>query len=116
MLKSDEGKTVSYWEASEDLWNKNALVESIETDICIIGGGISGLTTAYLLAKAGKRVVVIDDGAIGGGETSRTTAHLSNALDDRIYRVEEWHGAEKAKLAVESHASARRCESCIWRE
>ncbi len=106
MLKSDEGKTVSYWEASEDLWNKNALVESIETDICIIGGGISGLTTAYLLAKAGKRVVVIDDGAIGGGETSRTTAHLSNALDDRIYRVEEWHGAEKAKLAVESHASA----------
>ncbi len=106
MLKSDEGKTVSYWEASEDLLNKNALAESIETDVCIIGGGISGLTTAYLLTKAGRRVVVIDDGAIGGGETSRTTAHLSNALDDRIYRVEEWHGAAKAKLAVESHASA----------
>ncbi len=106
MLKSDEGKTVSYWEASEDLLNKNALAESIEADVCIIGGGISGLTTAYLLTKAGKRVAVVDDGAIGGGETSRTTAHLSNALDDRIYRVEEWHGAEKAKLAVESHGSA----------
>jgi len=106
MLKSDEGKTVSYWEASEDLSNKNALDESIETDVCIVGGGIAGLTTAYLLAKAGKRIVVIDDGAIGGGETCRTTAHLSNALDDRIYRVEDWHGEEKAKLAVDAHTRA----------
>ena len=106
MLKSDEGKTVSYWEASEDLLNKNALNESIETDVCIVGGGIAGLTTAYLLAKAGKRIVVIDDGAIGGGETCRTTAHLSNALDDRIYRVEDWHGEEKAKLAVDAHTRA----------
>ena len=106
MTKSDEGKTVSYWEASEDLLNKTALDESIETDVCIVGGGIAGITTAYLLTKAGKKVVVIDDGAIGGGETSRTTAHLSNALDDRIYRVEGWHGEEKAKLAVEAHARA----------
>lgn len=106
MLKSDEGKTVSYWEASEDLLNKPAIDNSIETDVCIIGGGISGLTTAYLLAKAGRRVIVIDDGAIGGGETSRTTAHLSNAIDDRIYRVEKWHGEEKAKLAVEAHTRA----------
>lgn len=106
MTKSDEGKTVSYWEASEDLLNKTALDESIETDVCIIGGGIAGITTAYLLTKAGKKVVVIDDGAIGGGETSRTTAHLSNALDDRIYRVEGWHGEEKAKLAVDAHARA----------
>ncbi|HEX8287240.1 MAG TPA: FAD-dependent oxidoreductase [Pyrinomonadaceae bacterium] len=106
MQKSDEGKTVSYWEASEDLLNKTALGESIETDVCIIGGGISGLTTAYLLAKEGRRVVVIDDGTIGGGETSRTTAHLSNAIDDRIYRIEKWHGEENARLAVESHARA----------
>ncbi|HEX8250148.1 MAG TPA: FAD-dependent oxidoreductase [Pyrinomonadaceae bacterium] len=106
MIKSDEGKTVSYWEASEDLLNKSALGESIETDVCIIGGGISGLTTAYLLTKAGKKVVVIDDGTIGGGETSRTTAHLSNALDDRIYRVEKWHGEEHARLAVQSHGAA----------
>ncbi|HEY0049465.1 MAG TPA: FAD-dependent oxidoreductase [Pyrinomonadaceae bacterium] len=106
MIKSDEGKTVSYWEASEDLLNKSALGDSVETDVCIIGGGISGLTTAYLLTKAGKKVVVIDDGAIGGGETSRTTAHLSNALDDRIYRIEKWHGEEKARLAVQSHGAA----------
>jgi glycine/D-amino acid oxidase-like deaminating enzyme/nitrite reductase/ring-hydroxylating ferredoxin subunit len=106
MKKSDEGKTVSYWEASEELLEKDALRRSIETEICIIGAGISGLTTAYLLAKAGKKVVVIDDGTIGGGESSRTTAHLSNAIDDRIYRIEDWHGKEKAKLAVEAHTKA----------
>jgi glycine/D-amino acid oxidase-like deaminating enzyme/nitrite reductase/ring-hydroxylating ferredoxin subunit len=106
MKKSDEGKTVSYWEASAELLEKDSLNQSIETDVCIVGGGISGLTTAYLLTKAGVKVVVVDDGLIGGGETARTTAHLSNALDDRIYRVEEWHGAEKAKLAVESHGAA----------
>ena len=106
MLKSDEGKTVSYWEQSENLPDKPALDNSIETEVCVIGGGISGLTTAYLLSKTGRRVIVIDDGAIGGGETCRTTAHLANALDDRIYRVEEWHGEEKAHLAVAAHARA----------
>jgi glycine/D-amino acid oxidase-like deaminating enzyme/nitrite reductase/ring-hydroxylating ferredoxin subunit len=106
MWKSDEGSNVSYWQASKDGLQNESLSESIETDVCIIGGGISGLTTAYLLTKAGKKVIVIDDGTIGGGETSRTTAHLSNAIDDRIYRIEKWHGEEKARLAVESHASA----------
>ena len=106
MTKSDEGRTVSVWEATEDLPQSYALGQSTETDVCVIGGGISGLTTAYLLAKAGKRVVVIDDGAIGGGETSQTTAHLSNAIDDRIYRIEKWHGEEKAKLAVAAHGQA----------
>ncbi|MEJ7847416.1 MAG: FAD-dependent oxidoreductase [Pyrinomonadaceae bacterium] len=106
MWKSDEGKNVSYWQASEDDLPTGALMESINTEVCIIGGGISGLTTAYLLTKAGRKVVVMDDGVIGGGETSRTTAHLSYAVDDRIYRIEKWHGEEKAKLAVESHANA----------
>jgi glycine/D-amino acid oxidase-like deaminating enzyme/nitrite reductase/ring-hydroxylating ferredoxin subunit len=106
MWKSDEGKTVSYWQETGDEPAGGSLSESIETDVCIIGGGISGLTTAYLLGKAGRRVIVIDDGVIGGGETSRTTAHLSNAIDDRYYRIEKWHGAEKARLAVEAHARA----------
>ena len=106
MWKGDEGKTVSYWEETGNGLKNESLNESIETDVCVIGGGIAGLTTAYLLAKAGKRVVVIDDGVIGGGETARTTAHLSNAIDDRIYRIAEWHGEEKARLAVESHGAA----------
>jgi len=59
------------------------LKESIRTDICIVGAGIAGLTTAYLLGREGRSVVVLDDGAVGGGMTGRTTAHLTNAYDDR---------------------------------
>ena len=50
--------------------------------------------------------MVLDDGAVGGGETGRTTAHLSNALDDRYYVLERLHGEEGARLAAESHAAA----------
>lgn len=106
MWESDEGSTVSYWQASQDGPQPEALAESVDSDVCVIGGGIAGLTTAYLLTRAGKRVIVIDDGPIGGGETSRTTAHLTNAIDDRFYRIAKWHGDEKAKLAIESHAAA----------
>ena len=81
MWESDEGANVSYWQASEDGLRNGILTETIDTDVCIIGGGISGLTTAYLLAKAGKKVAVIDDGVIGGGETARTTAAFE--LGDR---------------------------------
>ncbi len=106
MNKSDEGKTISYWEATEDLPEGQTRSVNTGYDVCIVGGGIAGLTTAYLLARSGKTVCVVDDGLIGGGETCRTTAHLSNAIDDRIYRIEKWHGKEKAKLAVQSHVRA----------
>ena len=52
------------------------------------GAGIAGMTTAYLLGREGKSVVVLDDGPIGGGMTGRTTAHLVNALDDRYFELE----------------------------
>jgi glycine/D-amino acid oxidase-like deaminating enzyme/nitrite reductase/ring-hydroxylating ferredoxin subunit len=58
------------------------------------------------LAQAGRSVIVIDDGPIGGGETARTTAHLSWAIDDRIYRIADWHGEDKARIAVDSHRKA----------
>ncbi|HJS50724.1 MAG TPA: FAD-dependent oxidoreductase [Pyrinomonadaceae bacterium] len=108
MRKSDAGHTTSCWEASEKLIDRRSGLanKTEEYDVCIVGAGIAGLTTAYLLSKAKKKVIVVDDGLIGGGETSRTTAHLSNAIDDRIYRIEEWHGKENAKLAVESHTKA----------
>ena len=66
MWGSDEGKNVSYWQASADGLRNDSLGKSTETEVCVIGGGIAGLTTAYLLARAGRQVLVIDDGPIGG--------------------------------------------------
>ena len=79
--------------------------------------GIAGITTAYCLAREGKSVVVLDDGLIGGGETSRTTAHLSNAMDDRYFEIERLHGQEGARLCAESHTTAiDRIESIVAEE
>jgi Rieske Fe-S protein len=57
-------------------------------------------------ACEGRSVVVVDDGPIGGGQTGRTTAHLSNAMDDLYQTIAKIHGAEGARLAAESHTAA----------
>jgi glycine/D-amino acid oxidase-like deaminating enzyme/nitrite reductase/ring-hydroxylating ferredoxin subunit len=75
-------------------------------DVVIVGGGIAGVTTAYLLSKSGKKVVVVEDGYIASGETGRTTAHITHALDDRYYNLEQVHGIEGARIAAESHTAA----------
>jgi glycine/D-amino acid oxidase-like deaminating enzyme/nitrite reductase/ring-hydroxylating ferredoxin subunit len=85
---------------------QSPLSERISADVCIVGAGIAGMTTAYLLAREGKSVVVLDDGPIGGGMTGRTTAHLVTALDDRYFELERLHGEDGARLAAGSHAAA----------
>jgi glycine/D-amino acid oxidase-like deaminating enzyme/nitrite reductase/ring-hydroxylating ferredoxin subunit len=79
---------------------------NVSCDVCVIGAGIAGLTTAYFLIRSGLKVFVLDDGAVGGGETSRTTAHLTAVLDKRYHGLEELHGLEGARLAAESHTLA----------
>jgi ribulose 1,5-bisphosphate synthetase/thiazole synthase len=65
-----------------------SLIADQSTDVCVIGAGIAGLSTAYLLAREGQSVIVLEDGQPGSGESGRTTAHLSNVLDDRYYELE----------------------------
>jgi glycine/D-amino acid oxidase-like deaminating enzyme/nitrite reductase/ring-hydroxylating ferredoxin subunit len=91
-----------------------SLQASESAQVCVIGAGIAGLTTAYLLQKAGKSVVVVDEGQIGAGETGRTSAHISNALDDRYFELERLHGEDGAHLAAQSHTAAiARIESLV---
>src|SRR5688572_18049593 len=82
------------------------LTTDVETDVCIIGAGIAGMTTAYLLAREGQRVVILDDGPVAGGETCRTTAHLVNAPDTYFMELERLYGEHQARLAAESHTAA----------
>jgi glycine/D-amino acid oxidase-like deaminating enzyme/nitrite reductase/ring-hydroxylating ferredoxin subunit len=90
------------------------LEKDVRAMVCVIGAGISGMTTAYTLARAGKAVVVIDDGPIGGGESGRTTAHITAALDDRYTEIEKMHGVGGAMIAAESHTAAiNRVESIV---
>ena len=105
-MHSDSGHTQSVWMDTAQVPEYPALMESTRADVCVVGAGIAGLTTAYLLAREGKSVVVLDDGPIAGGETGRTTAHLSNVFDDRYFEVERLHGEDSARLTLESHTIA----------
>jgi glycine/D-amino acid oxidase-like deaminating enzyme/nitrite reductase/ring-hydroxylating ferredoxin subunit len=105
-MKPTSGTTESVWMATADPPSQKPLAKDTSTTVCIVGAGIAGLTTAYLLAREGKAVVVLDDGPIGGGMTARTTAHLTCALDDRFYELERLFGEEGSRLAAQSHTAA----------
>jgi glycine/D-amino acid oxidase-like deaminating enzyme/nitrite reductase/ring-hydroxylating ferredoxin subunit len=106
MINHDSGNTTSIWMAAPGAPLTIPLTEHLTVDVCVIGAGIAGLTTAYMLCREGRLVAVLDDGQIGGGETSRTTAHLVNALDRRYSDLESLHGESGARRAAGSHTAA----------
>src|SRR5262245_21540330 len=88
-----------------------------QADVCVVGAGIAGLSTAYLLSQTGKTVVLIDDGEIGHGMIGVTSAHLTCMLDDRYGEIERIHGASYARLAARSHQAAiNRIEAIVGNE
>ena len=100
------GHNISLWVDTTLPIKYSKLGQSLETEIVIVGGGLAGLSVGYCLSKAGKKVVILEDGFLGSGETGRTTAHITNALDDRYYEIQRIHGKEAASLAAASHTSA----------
>jgi glycine/D-amino acid oxidase-like deaminating enzyme/nitrite reductase/ring-hydroxylating ferredoxin subunit len=75
-------------------------------DVVIVGGGITGLTAAYLMKLAGKKVAVIEKGRIADAETGHTTAHLTQVMDDRLSELVDRFGKERARMAWEGHVAA----------
>jgi len=105
MVTSEDDPTRSAW-MDVPAPDYAPLGEDTAADVCIVGAGIAGMTTAYALAAEGRNVVVLDDGPVGGGMTRRTTAHLTNAIDDRYVHLERLHGRDGARQAAESHTAA----------
>jgi glycine/D-amino acid oxidase-like deaminating enzyme/nitrite reductase/ring-hydroxylating ferredoxin subunit len=101
-MKHPGGESLSLWEGSQDLPDFPPVAADETADVCIIGGGISGLSTAYELVRAGRSVIVIDDGPIAGGETGRTTAHIATEMDDRYFEIARIHGEQQARLCADS--------------
>lgn len=110
------GAHTSFWKASAKLPTFEKLESNVDAEVAIVGGGIAGLTTAYLLLKSGRQVILFEDGELASGETGRTTAHLTYSLDDRYYFLEETFGKEKTRLAAKSHAKAIDTIEAIVRE
>src|SRR5205814_1502630 len=107
------GANRSFWERTAPKFSTAPLQHDITVEVCVIGAGIAGVTTAYLAARENREVVLIDHGPVGGGMTGRTTAHLVNAIDDRYLDVEKFLGEECARLTAESHTAAIDCAERI---
>jgi glycine/D-amino acid oxidase-like deaminating enzyme/nitrite reductase/ring-hydroxylating ferredoxin subunit len=99
-------RSESLWTGPVDPAQYAPLDRDARADVCVIGAGIAGLTTAYLLAREGRTVVLLDDGRPGCGQTGVTTAHLSYEIDDSYKEMLRLHGKEGARQAYHSHRAA----------
>jgi len=97
---------------THSIWQKTgkpflpSLSSHEKAEVCVIGAGITGLTTAYCLLESGKSVVVLDRGDLHSGETILSSAHLSACLGSRYFELRRWHGVAGAQAIADSHSSA----------
>lgn len=98
--------TDSIWQRPAHMPQFPPLTADRHVDIAIVGGGITGLTAATLLAQAGRRVAVLESRQLAAGVSSATTAHLTEAVDTRYHQLESSVGREGARLVRESSRAA----------
>ncbi|MGI2296991.1 FAD-dependent oxidoreductase [Paenibacillus sp. GXUN7292] len=96
----------SYWLTSTSIPSYPKLEQNIEVDVAIVGAGITGITTAYLLSKHGFNIALIEAGQILTGTTGHTTAKIT-AQHGLIYDELIAHiGLEKTKLYYQANDEA----------
>src|SRR3954471_2914273 len=83
-----------------------ALDRDLIVDVAVIGGGITGITTALLCKQAGLQVAVLEAHKVAGGETGHTTSHVTELLDHRWHKIQKHFGKQKARKIAESLRSA----------
>ncbi|KAF2214967.1 hypothetical protein CERZMDRAFT_82850 [Cercospora zeae-maydis SCOH1-5] len=100
------GATEPVWVHTEPYSNRpqfSKLDQNLETDVVVVGSGISGIQTAYELVTRGYNVVMLEARDVLSGETGRTSGHLASALDDGYANILSKHGKSGAKIAAASH-------------
>ncbi|WP_343671140.1 FAD-dependent oxidoreductase [Chitinophaga sp.] len=104
---SRDASTISLWQGNIDPFQPTLTADHNATyDVVIVGGGITGLTTALLLQEAGKRCLLLEAANIGFGTTGGTTAHLNTILDTSYDQIEKNFDKESAGLVRESVGAA----------
>jgi glycine/D-amino acid oxidase-like deaminating enzyme/nitrite reductase/ring-hydroxylating ferredoxin subunit len=110
------GPTRSVWMTLEP-FVAPALDASIEADVVITGAGIAGLSVAYELAVAGRSVVVLDPGPIGGRLAARTSGQLGFEADDLYAHLIKRRGLDEARqIHLSQRAAVDRVEQIVREE
>jgi glycine/D-amino acid oxidase-like deaminating enzyme len=106
----------SLWYANSPTPRFEPLRGTIKADAAVVGAGITGLTAALLLQERGLSVVVLDKDSAGAGESGKTTAHLTVALDARYHYVRRKYSVDEAKLVADaSRASLEKIAELVGR-
>jgi len=93
------------------------LRDDVTADLAIIGGGLTGLLTAYLLSTNGKKVVVLEAGRLGSGATAYTTAFITQVIDTSLSDLIRMVGPQKTKSIWQAGEQAiNRIERIVKKE
>ncbi len=87
----------SLWFQPDYIEKKKTFTGDLHTEIAIIGGGLAGLLSAYLLSKEGKSVIVLEKGEVGCGITKNTTAKITSSHSLIYNKLIKYKGEERAK-------------------
>lgn len=98
-------ETASLWKTTSPEVHFPRLDRDLETDVVIVGGGITGISAAHLLKRAAVRVVVLEAGEVGLGTTGFSTGNLHMTVDEGLYSIERKWGRETAARVVKSRAA-----------
>jgi glycine/D-amino acid oxidase-like deaminating enzyme/nitrite reductase/ring-hydroxylating ferredoxin subunit len=96
----------SLWTDYSDGLDFPALEKSVEVDVAIVGGGITGILTAYLLKLAGKKVAVLEAMKIGEGTTAFSTGNLYSVIDKRLHHIQSKFDQKTTNAVIESRTLA----------
>ena len=89
--------TIPYWTASASLPRFPKLHRDLDVDTVVVGAGITGITAAYLVKAAGRRVALVERDRAGLADTGHTTAHLTYVTDRRLPELAKQLGREHAR-------------------
>jgi glycine/D-amino acid oxidase-like deaminating enzyme/nitrite reductase/ring-hydroxylating ferredoxin subunit len=110
-------ETKSFWTASASMPEFPRLDRDDRAEVVIVGGGLTGLTAAYLLARAGRSVAVVERYRIAQNDTGHTTAHVTMVTDARLTELIRLHGRDHAQAVWDAGLAAIHCiEQNIRRE
>ena len=109
--------TSSYWTDNTPAPKFSALKEDIAVDVLVVGAGITGVTAAYLLKRAGLSVALVERNRCVEGETAFTTAHLTPIIDTRLKDLVKNFGKDHAQAVWDAgFAAIEMVDRLVWNE